>query len=74
MIDLISKIENRESLARFARIIGLDEFVIISSQNEESNIGRTNDKILEDAFESFMAAIYLDNTYIAMLALTVVIS
>lgn len=64
MTRLKTKIENRESLARFARIIGLDEFVIISSQNEDSNIGRTNDKILEDAFESFMAAIYLDNTYI----------
>jgi dsRNA-specific ribonuclease len=64
MTRLKTKIENRESLARFARIIGLDEFIIISSQNEDSNIGRTNDKILEDAIESFIAAIYLDNTYV----------
>jgi len=63
MTRLKTKIENRESLARFSRIIGLDEFVIISSQNEDSNIGRTNDKILEDAFESFIAALYLDNHY-----------
>ena len=60
MTRLKTKIENRESLARFARIIGLDEFVIISAQNEDSNTGRTNDKILEDVFESFMAALYLD--------------
>lgn len=63
MTRLKTKIENRESLARFARTVGLDEFVIISSQNEDSNLGRTNDKILEDAFESFMAALYLDNNY-----------
>ena len=63
MTRLKTKIENRESLARFARTIGLDEFVIISAQNEDSNLGRTNDKILEDAFESFMAALYLDNSY-----------
>ena len=64
MTRLKTKIENRESLARFARIIGLDEFIIISAQNEVSNIGRTNDKILEDAFESFIAALYLDNCYL----------
>lgn len=63
MTRLKTKIENRESLARFARTIGLDEYVIISAQNEDSNLGRTNDKILEDAFESFMAALYLDNSY-----------
>ena len=60
MTKLKTKIENRESLARFARKLKLDEFVIISAQNEESNTGRTNDKILEDAFESFIAALYLD--------------
>ena len=60
MTRLKTKLENRESLAKFARTMGLDDFVIISSQNEGSNIGRTNDKILEDAFESFMAALYID--------------
>ena len=63
MTRLKTKIENRESLAKFSRIIGLDEFVIISSQNEDSNIGRTNDKILEDAFESFIGALYLDTNF-----------
>ena len=63
MTRLKTKIENRESLARFARIIGLDEFVIISAQNEESNNGRTNDKILEDAFESFIGALKKDTNF-----------
>jgi ribonuclease III len=60
MTRLKTKIENQKSLARFARKIGIDEFIIISSQNEFGNIGRTNDKILEDAFESFLGALYLD--------------
>ncbi len=63
MTKLKTKIENRESLALWARIMGLDEFVIISSQNEESNNGRTNDKILEDAFESFIGALKKDTNF-----------
>ena len=60
MTRLKTKIENRESLARFAIKLKLDEFLIISSQNEQSNIGRTNNKILEDVFESFIGALYKD--------------
>ena len=63
MTKLKTKIENRESLARWAKIIGLDKFVIISSQNEESNNGRTNEKILEDAFESFIGALKKDTNF-----------
>jgi dsRNA-specific ribonuclease len=63
MTKLKTKIENRESLALWSRIIGLDEFIIISAQNEESNNGRTNDKILEDAFESFIGALKKDTNF-----------
>ena len=63
MTKLKTKIENKESLARWAKIIGLDKFVIISAQNEESNNGRTNEKILEDAFESFMGALKKDTNF-----------
>jgi dsRNA-specific ribonuclease len=63
MTKLKTKIENRESLARWARIMGLDEFVIISAQNEDSNNGRTNDKILEDTFESFIGALKKDTNF-----------
>jgi len=63
MTCLKTKVENRESLARFARIFGLDEFVIISSQNELQSVSRTNDKILEDIFESFIGALLLDTNF-----------
>ena len=64
MTRLKTKIENRESLARFAKKLRLDEFIIISAQNEQSNIGRANNKILEDAFESFIAALYKDSGFL----------
>ena len=60
MTKLKTKIENRESLARFAIKLKLDEFIIISIQNEKSNLGRTNNKILEDIFESFIGALFKD--------------
>tara|TARA_B100001093_G_C26744685_1_gene978291 strand:+ start:413 stop:1288 length:876 start_codon:yes stop_codon:yes gene_type:complete len=63
MTKLKTKIENRESLARWAKVIGLDKYIIISAQNEESNNGRTNDKILEDAFESFIGALKKDTDF-----------
>lgn len=56
---LKTKIENRYALAHFARILGIDEFMIISKQIEDNN-GRSSDKLLEDCFESFMGALYLD--------------
>ena len=64
MTRLKTKIENQKSLARFSRKIGLDDFIIISSQNELGIVGRTNDKILEDIFESFIGAMYLDSGFI----------
>ena len=63
MTKLKTKIEDKDSLARFAKLINLDEFVIISKQNEETGINRANNKILEDAFESFVGALYLDNGF-----------
>ena len=60
MTKLKTKIEDKSSLAKFAKIIGLDEFIIVSKQNEISGISRVNDKILEDAFESFIGALFLD--------------
>ena len=50
-------------MALWSRTIGLDEFVIISAQNEGSNNGRTNEKILEDAFESFIGALKKDTNF-----------
>lgn len=63
MTKLKTKIEDKNSLARFAKLIKIDEFIIVSLQNEQSGISRVNDKILEDAFESFIGALYLDTNF-----------
>ena len=57
-----TKIENRKSLANFARKLGLDKYLIISKQNEEAN-NRDSDKFLEDAFEAFMGALLFDQGF-----------
>lgn len=59
MTRLKTKIENRQSLAKFAKKLGIDEFMIISKQIEDNN-GRSSDKLLEDCFEAFVGALYLD--------------
>jgi ribonuclease-3 len=57
-----TKIENRKTLASFARKLGLDKFIIISKQNEEAG-NRNSDKFLEDAYEGFMGALLFDQGY-----------
>jgi dsRNA-specific ribonuclease len=59
MTRLKTKIEDRKSLAIFAKKLGLDEYMIISKQIEDNN-GRNSEKLLEDCFESFVGALYLD--------------
>ena len=57
-----TKIENRKSLANFARKLGIDNYIIMSKQNEEAG-NRNSDKFLEDAFEAFMGALLFDQGY-----------
>ncbi|MBE6662129.1 MAG: ribonuclease III [Ruminococcaceae bacterium] len=47
------------TLADLARGIGLGEYLLLGN-GEEKNGGRENDKILENAFEALLAAMYLD--------------
>lgn len=54
-----TKLVNGVQLAKFAKEIGLDKFVIISAQLEASG-GRSHKSTLEDTFEAFVAAIELD--------------
>ena len=54
-----TKIVNGKMLGSLGKKIGFDKFVLISKQIEEAG-GRTNYKTLEDVFEAFIAAIYLD--------------
>jgi dsRNA-specific ribonuclease len=55
-----TKMVRGTTLGELAKRIGLSEWIIIS-QHVESEGGRNNLRILEDLFESFIAAIYLDN-------------
>tara|TARA_B100001059_G_scaffold236258_1_gene285784 strand:- start:610 stop:1398 length:789 start_codon:yes stop_codon:yes gene_type:complete len=52
-----------ESLAVLSKKIGLNKFIVISKHIEESCDGRNNLNILEDVFEAFIGAIFLDNNY-----------
>lgn len=62
MTRLRIKIENGPSLARLSRAIGINEYVLISKCIEQAN-GRNNVKILEDIFEAFIAALYIDSNF-----------
>jgi ribonuclease-3 len=57
-----TKIENRKSLATFAKKLGIDRYIILSQQIELNN-GRESDKLLEDCFEAFMGALFLDQGF-----------
>lgn len=46
--------------ARFARYLGLGRFMIASRFVEEQGNGRNSEKLLENLFESFMGALFLD--------------
>ena len=54
-----TKLVNGKMLAFLSAKVGLQRYILLSSQIEESN-GRTNNNILEDTFEAFIAAIFLD--------------
>jgi ribonuclease III len=62
MTRLKTKIENRDSLAELAKKIGIDDYILISIQIETGS-GRSSKKILEDAFESFLGALYLNTNF-----------
>jgi ribonuclease III len=59
MTRLKTKLENRQAFAKFGKLLGLDKFILISHQLEQK-MGRTSEKVLEDCFEAFIGALYLD--------------
>jgi ribonuclease-3 len=54
-----TKLVNGKMLAFLSEKVGFYKYILISRQIEESE-GRMNTNILEDAFEAFIAAIYID--------------
>ena len=61
MTKLRTKIENGEQLATMCKILGLDEYILISRQVENKNGRDINISILEDVFEGFIASLFLDS-------------
>lgn len=59
LTKLRTKFVNGNMLAELAQFAHLPKYAIISKQIEENN-GRRNKKILEDGFEAFLAALYMD--------------
>ena len=55
-----SKLVNGEMLGTLARKMGFGEFIIISRHIEDKCNGRINPNILEDSFEAFIGAMFLD--------------
>ena len=59
LTKLRTKLVNGTMLAGLCKIACLQNFIMLSKQIEE-NHGRLNKNILEDAFEAFVGAMYLD--------------
>ena len=55
-----SKLVNGEMLGNLAKKLGFGEIIIISRHIEDKCNGRTNPNILEDSFEAFIGAMFLD--------------
>lgn len=62
MSKLRSSLVRKESLAGYARKYGMGEAILLG-HGEKLNGGSNLDKILEDVFESFIGAIYLDQGF-----------
>lgn len=60
LTKLRTKLVNGNMLAHLASLVKLQRLMLISKQIEENN-GRNNKKILEDCFEAFLGAMFLDN-------------
>jgi len=62
MTSLKAQLEDKTSYAKFALHLGLNKYILLSKQTELI-MGRTTQKILEDCFEAFMGASYLDQGF-----------
>jgi dsRNA-specific ribonuclease len=63
MTKLRTKIENGQQLAVLAKELGLHRYVLLSRYIEQIGGRDKNYHIFEDAFESFVGALYIDTDY-----------
>jgi ribonuclease III len=57
---LRTKIVRDTHCVKFSKLIGIGPFVLAGSIVKRDQLGNVNDKLLEDAFEAFLGAIFLD--------------
>lgn len=57
---LRTKIVRDTHCVKFSKLIGIGPFVLAGTIVKRDQFGDVNDKLLEDAFEAFLGAIYLD--------------
>ena len=62
LTSLKTRMEDTKSLAKYARRMNLGYYMLISKQIEDNN-GRDSEKLLEDTFEAFIAALYTDQGF-----------
>lgn len=55
-----SKLVKTESLAKLTNYLGLENYIMMSQHVEVNCNGRKNSRILEDTFEAFIGAMFLD--------------
>lgn len=61
MTRLRIKIENGVILSKLSKVIGLNKYILISRAMEKMGYRETNYHILEDLFEAFIAALFIDS-------------
>jgi len=59
-----TKIVRDTHCVKFSKLIGIGPYVLAGSIVKRDQLGNVNDKLLEDAFEAFLGAIYLDLGFI----------
>lgn len=57
---LRSKLEKTQMFSNITKILNLKEYILLSRQYEETGTRETNKSIMEDVFEAFIGALYLD--------------
>jgi ribonuclease-3 len=68
LTELKSNIVRKQSLANLGEKLGFKKYILFSSHidritNSNKNSGRENIRFLEDIFESFVGALYIDQNY-----------
>lgn len=60
---LRTKIVRDTHCVKFSNLIGIGPFILVGSIVKKDSTGNINEKLLEDAFEAFLGAVYLDLGY-----------